>query len=142
MPKLLIIAALSFVLPACADVLDQAERKPCKKAPIQAGTCGDIDHVGMCDGATVVWCGPNNTLLAVNCWDAGFEGCSYTGELYDCFSHQESYAACLERVTDECYAENSSGLCADSQSPLDCQAGEDAAAAQCVDDQIEHGACH
>ena len=96
----------------------------------------------MCDGATVVWCGPNNALLTVNCWDAGFEGCSYTGELYDCYSHQESYQACVERVTSECQAENYSGLCDTSSAPADCQQGEKMAAAQCVEDQIQYGACH
>ena len=129
-------------MPACADVLSSPERKPCQKAPVQAGTCGDIDNVGRCDGATVVWCGPDNTLLTVDCWDAGFEGCAFTGHLYDCFSHQESFQACVDRVTEECHNENQSGLCEGSSSPLECQQGEAAAAAQCVDDQIEHGACH
>ncbi len=142
MPKFLIIAAFFVTAPACADVISEPERKPCQKAPVQSGTCGDIDHVGRCEGSTVVWCGPDNTLLAVNCWDAGFEGCSFNGQLYDCYSHQESYQACVERVSDECYAETKSGLCDTSSSPLECQKGEEAAAAQCIDDQIQHGACH
>ncbi|MFH1530109.1 MAG: agmatine deiminase family protein [Pseudomonadota bacterium] len=47
--------------------------------------CGDVDYVGCCDDATLVWC-ENNALQTLTCdtcgWDAGlgFYNCGFTGQ--------------------------------------------------------------
>ena len=140
--RIVALSLLVLFLPACEDVFDGPTRKPCQQKAVQTGSCGDIDEAGRCDGATVLWCGPNNNLMTVNCWDAGFEGCAYTGALYDCYSQQESFDDCVERVNDDCFASNHSGLCDSSANSVECEQGEDAATAACVEDQIQHGACH
>jgi hypothetical protein len=108
---------------------------------VQSMECGNINMMGRCDGATLLWCSDEGSLMTLDCWEGGFEGCAFDGDLYNCYTHQESFDDCVGRVGDDCASANASGLCGQSANPLGCQASEDAAAAECVEDQVVNGAC-
>ena len=141
MLRVFLVTLSIILLPSCVDAADAVERTVRADESGSGGACAGVDRVGHCDGATVVWCGPENTLLTVNCREAGYEGCAFNGQLFDCLSYDASYASCVDRLMEDCRAETGSGMCATAASPPECEANEERAAQVCVEDQVTHGAC-
>lgn len=94
-------------------VVDASGMASCA-VPVPAGSCGDIDTVGECQGDTVVWC-DGGALASLDCGAAGrLCGWNGTQQFYDCVD---------AAPVDPCGGVDEAGVC-DGDVLSYCQGGE------------------